>query len=71
MNDLTIEKIRFENIPNITQDLLPEFEPLVQHKNNGDWEIKDFRFENLKQKWISNESALILINAVGMFLPYC
>lgn len=50
---------------------MPEFELIITHKNNGDREIKDFKFKSLKEKRLGNESALVIINAIGMFLPYC
>lgn len=71
MNEQVLEKLRFENIPNIVGELKPDFDSIIQHKNNGERDIRDVKFETLESKQIANESALILINAIGMLIPTC
>ena len=71
MNETVIEKLRYENIPNIVVELKPDFDTLINHKNNGEREIKEVIFDSVRQKKMANESALIIINAIGMLLPTC
>jgi hypothetical protein len=71
VNFMTLEKMRFENIPNIVVDLKPDFDPLINHKNNGDRDIQEVTFENDQERKLANESALILITSIGFWLSSC
>jgi hypothetical protein len=71
MNERIFEKILCDNIPNIVADLKPDFDSIILHKNNGDREISKVIYLSVEAKQVANESALILINAIGMLLPTC
>jgi hypothetical protein len=64
------EYLRFENLPNIITDLYPDFDCIINHKNNGERAIKNIEFVDEKQKQKANDSALALVIMIGTLLPH-
>ncbi|CAI2359602.1 unnamed protein product [Moneuplotes crassus] len=71
MNADIFEYLRFENFPNIITDLCPDFDCIINHKNNGERSITLVEIEDEKKKQNASDSAVVLVYMIGTMIQYC
>lgn len=62
------EFLKFENFPTIISDVLPDYDCIINHKNNGERDIQLMDYKTDREKDLANDSSLVLVTMIGTFL---